>query len=91
MCQETTYRFESKDCGCVYVYVVACEEARVPIDAMGTVSGARARWPVCCARKGVRKADGGSLGEGCWVLREGGKEKCEKRLVDLVKRRWKPD
>lgn len=79
MCTETSYRFESEKCGCVYVYVIACEDARVPIDIS---RDAKPRWPECKARKGMRSVDGGYLGKGCWELGERGKGKrgrCEKR------------
>lgn len=79
MCMETSYVFESRECGCVYVHVVVCKDARVPV----AVDVGRVRWPKCKGKKGVRKIDGGVLGSSCWEV-DGGKEKrCEKRLVFL--------
>lgn len=81
MCQEATYRFESRDCGCVYVYIVACGDARIPVDVE---RDARKRWPKCRGRRGVRKIDGGILGVGCWEFDgrhndRDGEVVCEKR------------
>lgn len=77
MCTETSYRFESKKCGCVYVYVVTCEEARIPVD---NSKGAKPRWPDCKAKGGVRRVDGSYLAQGCWLVDgKRGKKGCENR------------
>lgn len=77
MCQETTYRFESRECGCVYVRVVTCEDARIPVDV---VRDAKKRWPKCRGKRAVRKVDGGTLGVGCWELHGRNERLCEKRM-----------
>lgn len=85
MCQETTYTFKSQDCRCVYIHIVTCEDARIPVDV---AKDARKRWPKCRGRRGVKRVDGGVLGVGCWELGEEdgdglGEMVCEKRLVFL--------